>query len=45
MAEIEGLIGALTCESINGYLAEHPPANFTTVTLGPRELEVPHGVS
>ncbi len=45
MAEIERLIGDLTCESINAYLAEHPPADFTTVTLGPRALEVPHGVS
>ncbi len=43
--EVERLIDELTCESVNAYLAEHPPADFTLVTLGPRELEVPVGVS
>ena len=42
--EVERLIDALTCESINAYLAEHPPGDLTIVTLGPRELEVPVGV-
>lgn len=43
--EINGFVDALTRESINSYLAEHPPADFTIVTLGPRELEVNVGVS
>jgi len=43
--EIGRLVDGLTCESINAYLAEHPPGDFTVVTLGPRPLEVPVGVS
>jgi predicted Zn-dependent peptidase len=43
--EIGGLVDGLTCESINAYLSEHPPCDFTVVTLGPSELEVPVGVS
>lgn len=43
--EIGQLIDGLTSGSINRYLAEHPPADFTVVTLGSRELEAPHGVS
>ena len=39
------LVDGLTCESINAYLAEQPPGDFTVVTLGPGELEVPVGVS
>ena len=31
--------------NFGAYLAEHPPGDFTVVTLGPRELEVPVGVS
>ena len=43
--EIGRLVEALSCDSINAYLAEHPPGDFTVVTLGPNELEVPVGVS
>ena len=43
--EIGRLVDELTCQSINAYLAEHPPGNFTVVTLGPSELEMPVGVS
>jgi len=43
--ELGRLVDALTCRSINAYLGEHPPADFTVVTLGPRELEVRLGVS
>lgn len=43
--EIGQLVDGLTCESINAYLAEHPPGDFTVVTLGPRQLEVPVGIS
>lgn len=43
--ELGQIIDALTHKSINAYLAEHPPCDFTLVTLGPRELEVPGGVS
>jgi predicted Zn-dependent peptidase len=37
--EVSGLIDALTCSSINAYLAGHPPRDFTVVTLGPAALE------
>ncbi len=43
--EVGGLIDALTCASINAYLAEHPPRDFTVVTLGPGALEVRGEVS
>jgi predicted Zn-dependent peptidase len=43
--EINQLIDALSCRSINAYLAERPPKDFTVVTLGPHKLEVPGGVS
>jgi len=42
--EVGRLVDGLTREQINAYLAEHPPGEFTIVTLGPRELEVPVGV-
>jgi predicted Zn-dependent peptidase len=32
---------ALTAHSINAYLDEHPPADFTFATLGPQPLEIP----
>jgi predicted Zn-dependent peptidase len=38
--EIGQLVDALTCDSINAYLAAHPPSDFTIVTLGPRALAV-----
>jgi predicted Zn-dependent peptidase len=43
--EIGAILDDLTCESINRYLAEHPPTDFTVVTLGERELEMPSAVS
>ncbi|MBX3412473.1 MAG: insulinase family protein [Pirellulales bacterium] len=43
--EVGKLVDGLTCETINAYLAEHPPGNFTVVTLGPQPLEVNVGVS
>jgi predicted Zn-dependent peptidase len=45
LTEVGGLIDAVTSRSINAYLAAHPPADFTVVTLGSRALEAPHGVS
>jgi predicted Zn-dependent peptidase len=42
--ELGRLVDGLSCAGINAYLAEHPPAEFAIVTLGPRELEVPVGV-
>lgn len=44
LQEVGRMVDELTCESINAYLAEHPPRDFTIVTLGPRALEAPHGV-
>ncbi|MGD0655864.1 MAG: pitrilysin family protein [Thermoguttaceae bacterium] len=42
--EVEQLIDALSSQSINAYLKEHPPRDFTVVTLGPRQLETPDGI-
>jgi predicted Zn-dependent peptidase len=39
--ELEQLVDQLTPGSINAYLAEHPPRDFTVVTLGPHELKMP----
>jgi predicted Zn-dependent peptidase len=41
LEELGQLIDQLSCESINQYLAEHPPKDFTVVVLGPRELRIP----
>jgi predicted Zn-dependent peptidase len=38
--EVGQRIDALSSGSINAYLAEHPPAGFTVVTLGSRALSV-----
>ncbi len=38
--EVSRIIDDLSAESINAYLAEHPPGDFSIVTLGPRELQV-----
>lgn len=43
--EIGAILDGLTCDSINRYLAEHPPADFTVVTLGAQQLEMPSGIS
>ena len=43
--EVGRLVDALSCESINAYLAANPPGDFTVVTLGPSPLEVPVEVS
>ncbi|MBN2216151.1 MAG: insulinase family protein [Pirellulales bacterium] len=43
--EVGRRIDRLTRESINAYLAECPPRDFTVVTLGPKQLEMPDGVS
>lgn len=45
LAEINQLIDSLTAGRINAYLKENPPRDFTIVTLGRNELEVPVGVS
>ncbi len=42
--EVLDRVNDLTVESINRYLADHPPANFDVVTLGPQPLEVPDGI-
>ena len=38
--ELSKIIDDLTVDSINAYLAAHPPENFTVVTLGQNELKV-----
>lgn len=45
LEEISRIVDGLSCQSINAYLAQHPPGDFTVVTLGPRPLEVRLGVS
>ena len=42
--EVGQIIDGLSSRSINGYLAEHPPTEFTVVTLGSHALETPDGV-
>jgi predicted Zn-dependent peptidase len=39
--EVGRLIDQLSSRTINAYLADHPPGDFTVVTLGPRPLAVP----
>jgi predicted Zn-dependent peptidase len=43
--EVGGLVDGLTCESINAYLAEHPPQDMAAVTMGEKPLETPLGIS
>ena len=38
--EVSRLVDELSCESINAYLADSPPDNFTVLTLGPEPLKV-----
>jgi predicted Zn-dependent peptidase len=45
LEEIGRLVDELSCESINAFLEEHPPADFTVVTLGPNPLEISVAVS
>jgi len=42
--EVHKIVNGLTRESINQYLAAHPPGDYTIVTLGPKPLEVRLGV-
>lgn len=43
--EVGGLVDGLTCQSINAYLAEHPPQDMVAVTLGEKPLETSLGIS
>jgi predicted Zn-dependent peptidase len=43
--EVGGLVDGLTCQSINAYLAEHPPQDMVAVTLGEKPLETTIGIS
>jgi predicted Zn-dependent peptidase len=45
LTEVGLLIDQLSCNSINAYLSDHPPTNFTIVTLGSRALETSNGIS
>jgi predicted Zn-dependent peptidase len=45
LTEVGRLVDGLSCESINAYLAAHPPGDFTVVTLGSKPLEVSLGIS
>ena len=39
LSEIRQAVEQVTTESIYLYLRDHPPSDFTVVTLGPRDLE------
>ena len=41
LEELGADVDGLSAESINGYLAESPPRDFTFATLGPQELSIP----
>ncbi len=41
LEELGAQIDALTADTINAYLAENPPREFTFATLGPQELQIP----
>lgn len=43
--ELSSIIDALTCQTINQYLVDHPPSDFRVVTLGATKLEIPRGIS
>ena len=45
LQEIGRKVDALSCDSINAYLAGNAPQGFTVVTLGAQPLEIPNGVS
>jgi predicted Zn-dependent peptidase len=40
LQEIGRIVDDLSCQSINAYLAAHPPGSFTVVTLGQKPLEI-----
>jgi predicted Zn-dependent peptidase len=44
LEELGREIDALTADTINAFLAEHPPTEFTFATLGPQELTLPSTV-
>ncbi len=41
LEEVRAIVEGLTCDSINSYLAAHPPDDFLVVTLGQQTLEIP----
>lgn len=45
LEEVERRIDRLSRETINAYLEQCPPRDFTVVTLGPEPLEMSDGVS
>jgi predicted Zn-dependent peptidase len=45
LAEVSAAIDALSVDSINHFLAQNPPREFTIVTLGEQELKTEYGVS
>lgn len=39
--ELGQLVDSITCETVNAYLKNHPPGDFTIVSLGAKPLQVP----
>jgi predicted Zn-dependent peptidase len=45
LEELNRIVDDLSCQSINRYLSDNPPADFLVVTLGEQPLEIPRAVS
>jgi predicted Zn-dependent peptidase len=45
LEELGRIVDELTCDTINRYLSNHPPKDFTIVTVGAEPLEINVGVS
>ena len=44
LEEVGRIVDELSCNSINDYLASHPPRDFRVVTLGEQPLEIPSAI-
>jgi predicted Zn-dependent peptidase len=45
LEEVAAIVDALSADSINAFLQDNPPQEFTVLTLGPQPLEIGHLVS
>jgi predicted Zn-dependent peptidase len=41
LAELQGILNSLSCDTINRYLKNEPPQRYSVVSLGEKQLEVP----
>ena len=42
LEEVKDAIDEVSLDKVNHYLKTHPPGPFTFVTVGPKELKLPH---